>query len=127
MTIETPKPPSWLSAEAKVHWGRVAIMAARNNTLNENYYYTFGLLCESMADLIFLQTIIRREGLTIPGADGNVKAHPALRQLESCRGHVLKMLESFGLSAKSKKHVQEETRNYSGFRFEKPKETQEGK
>jgi P27 family predicted phage terminase small subunit len=120
MTEISPKPPSWLSKEAKVHWDRVAIMAARNNTLSENYFYTFGLLCESMADLVYLQTIIRKEGLTIPGADGNVKAHPALRQLESCRAHVLKMLESFGLSAKSKKHVKEETPNYFGIRFGKP-------
>ena len=126
-TEKTPKAPSWLSEEAKVHWGRVAIMAARNNTLSENYYYTFGLLCESMADLVYLQTIIRREGLTIPGADGNVKAHPALRQLESCRAHVLKMLESFGLSAKSKKHVKEENQNDFSFRFGKPKETTEEK
>jgi hypothetical protein len=56
-----------------------------------------------------------------------VKAHPALRQLESCRAHVLKMLESFGLSAKSKKHVKEENQNDFGFRFGKPKETQEKK
>ena len=127
MTVGTPKPPSWLSEEAKVHWDRVAIMAARNNTLSENYYYTFGLLYESMADLVYLQTIIRTQGLTIPGADGNVKAHPALRQLESCRAHVLKMLESFGLSAKSKKHVKEENQNNFGIRFGKPKETKERK
>jgi P27 family predicted phage terminase small subunit len=113
---EIPKPPSWLSDEVIVHWERVAIMA-HNNTLSENYLYTFGLMCESMADLVYLQTIIRKEGLTTPGADGNKKAHPALRQLESCRAHVLKMLESFSLSARSKKNVKEEKPHLTGNRF----------
>jgi hypothetical protein len=58
--------------------------------------------------MVYLQGVIRKEGLTIGGTDGKAtKAHPALRQLESCRAHVLKMLESFGLTARSKKHVKE--------------------
>ncbi|MFC1688269.1 phage terminase small subunit P27 family [Pseudomonadota bacterium] len=107
MTENIPTPPAWLTDEAKEHWNRVAPQAIRNRTLDENHVYAFGLMCESIADLTYLQGVIREEGLCIPGADNNKKAHPALRQLESCRAHVLKMLESFGLTARSKKNVKE--------------------
>lgn len=105
---EAPEPPEWLSDEAKTHWRRIAPQALANKTLDENHHYSFALMCESIADMVFLQGVIRREGLTIGGEDGRAtKAHPALRQLESCRGHCLKMLESFGLTARSRKHVKE--------------------
>lgn len=99
--------PEWLTPEARTHWERVAPQAVANRTLDENHTYAFGLLCESIADMVYLQGVIRKDGLTVPGADNNVKAHPALRQLESCRAHVFRGLESFGLTAKSKKHVKE--------------------
>ena len=108
MTNEVPKAPTWLSERASAHWPQLAGAAVANKTYSENYDMTLGLLCESIADMQFLQTTIRKEGLTVPGADGNVKAHPALRQLESCRAQVFKGMESFGLTAKSKKHVKEE-------------------
>ena len=104
MTITAP---SWLTDEATEHWNRVAPQAESNRTLDENHTYAFGLMCETIADMIYLQQVIRKEGLCIPGAGDNLKAHPALRQLESCRAHVLKMLESFGLTARSKKQVKE--------------------
>jgi len=105
--MKTPEAPDWLTDDARKHWDRVAPQAVKNNTLDENHVYAFGLMCESISDMVFLQRTIREAGLTVPGADGNVKAHPALRQLESCRAHVLKMLESFGLTARSKKQVRE--------------------
>jgi len=101
------KPPPWLTDEAAEHWNRVAPQAISNRTLDENHTYAFGLMCETIADMVYLQKVIRDEGLCIPGAGDNLKAHPALRQLESCRAHVLKMLESFGLTARSKKQVKE--------------------
>lgn len=119
MNIETP---SWLTTEAAEHWKRIAPQATANRTLDENHSYAFGLLCESIADMMYLQKVIRKEGLCIPGAGDNLKAHPALRQLESCRAHVLKMLESFGLTARSKKLVKKET-PYSGIRFGNPGKT----
>jgi P27 family predicted phage terminase small subunit len=119
-TEKTPKAPSWLSDEATEHWNRVAPQAESNRTLDENHTYAFGLMCETIADMIYLQQVIRKEGLCIPGAGDNLKAHPALRQLESCRAHVLKMLESFGLTARSKRQVKAEA-SYSGIRFGKPR------
>lgn len=115
--MKTPEPPDWLTDQARVHWDRVAPQAIANNTLDENHHYAFALMCESIADMVYLQAVIREEGLCIPGADSNKKAHPALRQLESCRAHVLKMLESFGLTAKSKKHVKETPPDRSKSRY----------
>jgi P27 family predicted phage terminase small subunit len=107
MAIEPPEAPPWLTDEAREHYDRVAPQAAANKTLDPNHIYAFGVMCESLADMVHLQRVIRKEGLTVPGADSNLKAHPALRQLESCRAHCLKMLESFGLTARSKKQVKE--------------------
>ena len=108
MTENIPTPPTWLTAEALEHWNRVAPQALANRTLDPNHYYAFAVMCESLADMVYLQSVIREEGLTIGGEDGKaMKAHPSLRQLESCRAHCLKMLESFGLTARSKKNVKE--------------------
>ena len=106
--IEIPEAPEWISDRAAEHWPELLYCVIANRTYSENYDMTLGLLCESIADMQFLQDKIREEGLTVPGADGNVKAHPALRQLESVRAQVFKGMESFGLTAKSRKHVKEE-------------------
>ena len=117
MTEKPPEALEWLTDEAKKHWNRVAPQAVANCTLDVNHVYAFGLLCESISDMLYLQKVIRDEGLCIPGAGDNLKSHPALRQLESCRAHVLKMLESFGLTTKSKKLVKETKPSLDSNRF----------
>lgn len=103
--LPTPDAPEWLSGDAAELWARYAPQAAQARTLTDADHLAFSLLCETLSDMQFLQTVIREEGVTIPGQEGVRKAHPALRQLESCRAHALKMLTEFGLTAKSRKMV----------------------
>jgi P27 family predicted phage terminase small subunit len=66
---------------------------------------SFQLLCETLAHERELRELLTKEGLLIPGADGNQKAHPALKALETCRAQAHRMLESFGLNPRSRQSV----------------------
>ena len=51
--MNTPEKPDWLTEEAAEHWDRVAPQAVANRTLDENHVYAFGLMCESISDMVY--------------------------------------------------------------------------
>ncbi|MDP9223849.1 MAG: P27 family phage terminase small subunit [Actinomycetota bacterium] len=63
------------------------------------------LLAETLATETTLRTTIAAEGMTIPGAGGNLKQHPALAALGSCQSRAARMLETFGLTPISRQSV----------------------
>jgi len=65
----------------------------------------FELLCECLSTERELRAVLRREGLTIPGADGNQKTHPAAKLLETSRSQAHRLLADFGLTPRGRQAV----------------------
>jgi P27 family predicted phage terminase small subunit len=63
------------------------------------------LLCETLASEAELRELLKKEGLTIPGADGNLKAHPAVKMLEMSRNQAHRLLNDFGLTPRAREGV----------------------
>src|SRR4029453_7116368 len=63
------------------------------------------LLAEVLAAEAELRELLKSEGMTIPGAEGNTKAHPACKLLESTRNQAARLLADFGLTPKGRQGV----------------------
>jgi len=90
-------PPPELSEGARREWAGLVIVLAQLGTAKHCDMRALALLCECLATETTLRDVLATEGLTIPGADGNAKTHPAARLLESTRNQAHRLLGDFGL------------------------------
>ena len=104
LSADTPV-PSTLSPEGAEEWHGLIATLAELGTARAADLRAVELLCEVLADEKTLRETIRREGLTIPGADGNQKTHPAAKLLESTRNQAHRLMADFGLTPKGRVQV----------------------
>ena len=71
-----PRPPSWLSKEAKAEWKRIVPILIERKTLTNADLGTVEAYCAAMGTVRQCQTIINREGVVIASPQG-AKRHPA--------------------------------------------------
>lgn len=90
-------PPLTLSPGAVPEWNRLVATLAELGTATHADLRALELLSECLATESKLRTVLDHDGLTIPGADGNAKAHPGAKLLESTRNQAHRMLSDFGL------------------------------
>lgn len=90
-------PPSELSEDAKREWVGLVAVLAQLGTAKHCDMRALALLCECLSTETTLRNTIAAEGLTVPGASGNLKTHPAARLLESTRNQAHRLLGDFGL------------------------------
>lgn len=100
-----PKAPAGLSARARAEWQRLAPLAIEKRTMAESDLRAFQLLVDVLATVSEAQEAIGREGLTIRSGD-TVRAHPAIKILEAARGQATRLLCEFGLTPRSRGHVE---------------------
>lgn len=73
-----PKPPAWLSKDAKAEWRRVApIIITDRKTLTLADLASFASYCCAVGEIMEASRIISREGMTYQGNSGP-KKHPAV-------------------------------------------------
>ncbi len=97
-TIRAPIPaPTTLSSGAISEWLRIISTLAELGTATHADVRAIELLCECLSTERQLRETLSRDGLTISGADGNQKAHPGAKLLESTRNQAHRMLADFGL------------------------------
>ena len=97
-TIRAPIPaPETLSPGAVPEWNRLIATLAELGTATHADLRALELLSECLATESKLRAVLDRDGLTIPGADGNLKTHPASKLLESTRNQCHRLLSDFGL------------------------------
>jgi len=97
-----PKAPDSLSAGAKSEWAPLALAVVELGVLTTADLRALALLAETLAAEAELRAVLQREGLTIPGAGGNFKAHPAAKLLETTRGQAMRLLADFGLTPRGR-------------------------
>jgi P27 family predicted phage terminase small subunit len=100
-----PRAPAHLSERARAEWGPLARATVELGVLTPADLRALGLLAECLATECELRETLRTEGTTIAGADGNRKAHPALRLLESTRNQAVRLLAEFGLTPRGRQGV----------------------
>ncbi|MEP6636683.1 MAG: phage terminase small subunit P27 family [Acidobacteriota bacterium] len=100
-----PPAPEHLSVRAQVEWGPLATACVELGTLTSADLRGLELLAEVLATEAELRELLKTEGMTIPGADGNSKSHPACKLLESTRNQAARLLSDFGLTPKGRQSV----------------------
>lgn len=99
---EPPAPPQGLSDRAKQEWLELARVTTELGVLTSADLRALALLAETLATEGELREVLRREGLTILGANENSKAHPACRLMESTRNQAMRLLADFGLTPRGR-------------------------
>jgi P27 family predicted phage terminase small subunit len=102
---ETPPAPLELDPFARREWAALAPLAIELGVLCKADLRAFQLLCEVLSSERELRDLLKKEGLTIPGADGNLKSHPAVSMLEKTRSQAHRLLADFGLTPKGRQSV----------------------
>lgn len=92
-----PKPPTWLSREAKAEWARVAPGLQNLDLLKEEDRGTLAAYCETWATYVEAQRTVEREGLTIEARQGKL-AHPAVGIARNAGRELRAWAGQFGLT-----------------------------
>jgi P27 family predicted phage terminase small subunit len=95
-----PKPPTWLSREAKAEWNRVLPGLQRLDLLKEEDRATLAAYCETWATWSEATRKVRTEGLTIEAKQG-VIPHPAVVIARTYGRELRAFANLFGLSPAS--------------------------
>jgi P27 family predicted phage terminase small subunit len=76
---DVPRPPSWLSKDAKAEWRRVAsILIEERKTLTHADLGTLESYCCATGTVREMQRILNRDGAIVVAGTGLPKRHPAL-------------------------------------------------
>ncbi|MDX6806433.1 phage terminase small subunit P27 family [Terrihabitans rhizophilus] len=74
-----PKPPAWLSKDAKAVWRSVAsILTVERKTLTEGDLGTLESYCTATGTVRETQRVLSRDGVVIVNAKAELKRHPAI-------------------------------------------------
>lgn len=75
---DAPKPPAWLSKDAKAEWRRVAPILVERAVLTEADLGILESYVVAIARVREAERTIARDGATITNAKGEFKRHPAV-------------------------------------------------
>jgi P27 family predicted phage terminase small subunit len=103
--VAAPPPPAVLTRPSAAEWRLLAAELVARGTLTSGDLRALQLLAETLAMESALRETLQREGVTVRGADGVTKSHPALRGLESARNAAHRMLNDFGLTPRAREGV----------------------
>jgi P27 family predicted phage terminase small subunit len=98
-------PPEHLSDGARLEWPGLCRTVAELGVVKRADVRALALLCEILASERELRGILAREGTLIPGANGNQKAHPALKALEAAQNRAVVLLAHFALTPKGRRQI----------------------
>lgn len=96
LLTQVPAPPSYLSAQAKREWKRIAPEVVLVGVTSADLR-ALGLLAEALATEAALRGTIAADGATIAAGSGGRKGHPALAALAQVRQQAHKLMFDFGL------------------------------
>ncbi|MFF3671701.1 phage terminase small subunit P27 family [Microtetraspora malaysiensis] len=95
-----PKPPTWLTREARAEWKRVVSELTRLDLLKESDRATLAVYCETWARFVEATRTIQREGMTIEAKQG-LLAHPAVAIARAAGRELRAFATQFGLTPAS--------------------------
>jgi len=92
-----PKPPTWLSREAKAEWNRVVPGLQRLDILKEEDRAALAAYCETWSTFVDATRVVKREGLTIVAKQGMLP-HPAVGIMRNSGRELRAFAAQFGLT-----------------------------
>lgn len=99
---ELPKPPAWLSKDAKAEWRRVApILIDERRTLTLADLPSFAAYCTAAGEIIEASKTIAREGMIYQGESGP-KRHPAVAMRSDAMNRMRLLANELGLTPVSR-------------------------
>ncbi|MGO9717262.1 MAG: phage terminase small subunit P27 family [Steroidobacteraceae bacterium] len=102
-----PAPPEHLTARARAEWLYFAPSLAALRTVAAADLRGLEMLCETLATAQQAQAVIASAGLTIGSArSGKIRAHPAIKIMETARAQATRLLIEFGLTPRARSHVE---------------------
>lgn len=103
---EVPKPPAFLSTNAKKEWKRVAPILYKMGLLTKSDYSALAAYCQNYHRWIEAEKEIRiRNSLTTVDENGNLKAIPEIKIANEAMQGMLKFAKEFGLTPASRTGV----------------------
>lgn len=92
-----PKPPTWLSREARAEWGRVLPELVRLDLVKAEDRAALAAYCETWATFVDATRLVHRDGLTIEAKQGML-AHPAVGIARNAGRELKVWANQFGLT-----------------------------
>jgi P27 family predicted phage terminase small subunit len=92
-----PKPPTWLSAEAKAEWRRVLPELSRLDLVKEQDRAALAAYCEAWATFVAATRVVQEEGLVINAKQGKL-AHPCVAIARNAGREMRSWAAHFGLT-----------------------------
>ncbi len=108
-----PRPPAWLSKDAKAEWRRVApILINERRTLTVADLASLANYCQAVGQAAEASRIITRDGLTFMSANGP-KKHPAVAIRSDAMTQARLLAAELGLTpvSRSRPSIREEDRD----------------
>jgi len=99
--LSAPKPPSWLSRDAKAEWKRVIPLLIERRILTEADMATFANYCLQIGRIIEAQRTIDAEGMFFDGTSGP-KRHPAVGVQNDAATQARQLAAELGLTPVSR-------------------------
>ena len=97
-----PPAPKHLSDEAKRQWKRLAPAVKATGAMTASDLVAFELLACTLATATEAEALIAKEGATVEGGSGGIKAHPALTMMAQARAQATALLAQFGLTPRGR-------------------------
>lgn len=97
-----PRPPSWLSKDAKAEWRRVAPLLIERRILTDADLGTLENYCNAIGIVRAAQRDLAKNGLTFVTASGQVKRNPAVGIVAEFSGMALRHAAELGLTPVSR-------------------------
>jgi P27 family predicted phage terminase small subunit len=99
--LDVPRPPSWLSKDAKAEWRSVAAILIERKHLTEADLGTLGAYCDAAGQLAEASRLINAEGLVIATPKGP-RRHPATAIQAQARDQLRRLAAELGLTPVSR-------------------------
>jgi P27 family predicted phage terminase small subunit len=103
--LDVLKPPRDLNREAKREWRELAPRVAALGLLTVTTEQSFRLLCATLGTCAEMEAVLARDGMVSENAKGARAIRPETRILQIARAQSRALLESWGLSPRSRENI----------------------
>jgi P27 family predicted phage terminase small subunit len=101
-----PRPPAFLTTEAKVEWRRLAPQLERLGLLTTGDRATFALYCQAWADFRWSVDFLRNREKIVRSVKGLKQIHPALTYRRQSSELILRLAMEFGMTPAARAQVE---------------------
>lgn len=91
--VDVPRPPSWLTKEAKAEWRKVAPILVERNVLTEGDLGALAAYCDAFGQLIAASRQIDADGMVVGG-----KKHALITTTVAARNQIRQLAAELGLT-----------------------------